>query len=140
MMKKDVIPVIILVLCALSTLYYVQVDTETLDTQTDLSLKARKPEIEADVVDVNLEPCQCTRRLTRMTPVGSVSLSETTCSQASFARGGNQKVISFSYYEKNKKLSQKRLKTGKIKDNVFLRGLQINIDLLPRLYPGNSQA
>ena len=131
---------IILVLCALSTLYYAQVDTETLDTQTDLSLKPRKPEIKADVVNVDLEPCQCTRRLTRMTPVGSFSLSETTCSQVSFARGGNQKVISFSYYEKNKKLSQKRLKTGKIKDNVFLKGLQINIDLLPRLYPGNSQA
>ena len=47
--------------------------------------------------------------------------------------------VSFSYYEKNKKWSQKRLKTGKIKDNVFLRGLGINLDLLPRLYPGRRQ-
>ena len=136
MRKKDAIPVIILLLCALSTLYYVQVDSSSQDTQT--GLYPRKPEVEADVVDVNLEPCQCSRRLRRLTPVESVSLSETTCSQASFARGGNQKVVSFSYYEKNKKLSQKRLKTGSIKDNVFLRGLQINIDLLPRLYPGRS--
>ena len=135
MRNKHAVPVIILLFCALSTLYFVQLDTSTHDTP----ISPRNPEVEADVVDVNLEPCKCSRRLTRLTPVETISLSETTCSEASFARGENQKVVSFSYYEKNKKWSQKRLKTGKIKDNVFLRGLGINLDLLPRLYPGRRQ-
>ena len=153
MRNKHAVPVIILLFCALSTLYFVQLDTSTHDTPNRNSsnsdkfllptlepgLSPRNPEVEADVVDVNLEPCNCSRRLTRLTPVETISLSETTCSEASFARGGNQKVVSFSYYEKNKKWSQKRLKTGKIKDNVFLRGLGINLDLLPRLYPGRRQ-
>ena len=138
MRNKLAIAVIALMLCALSTLYYVQVDTLTQNASNlESGPSLRKSEDEEDeVVDVNLQPCECSRRLTRLTPIGSVSLSETTCSQAAFARGGNQKVVSFSYYEKNEKLSVKRQKTGKIKDNVFLKGLQINIDLLPRFYPG----
>lgn len=137
MRTKLFISVIALMLCALSTLYYVQVDTLTQNASNlESGPSLRKTQDEESVVVVNLQPCECSRRLKRLTPIGSVSLSETTCSQAAFARGGNQKVVSFSYYEKNKNLAVKRLKTGKIKDNVFLKGLQINIDLLPRFYPG----
>ena len=154
MRNRNVIPAIVLLFCALSILYYVQVDTSTSTQDThnknssnsdnfllpilESGFSPKKIKVEDDDVDVNLEPCQCSRRLARRTTVESVKLSETTCSEASFARGGHQKVVSFSYYEKNKKLSMKRLKTGKIKENIFLRGLQINVDLLPRLYPGRS--
>ena len=63
-------------------------------------------------------------------------LKQTTCSEFSRRRGGKQKVVSFSYYERNKELSEKRKTTGEVERNVFLDGLEINIDLLPRLYPG----
>ena len=150
MRNKQVIPVIILIICGLPVLYYVQVFTSSTQNTHDKSSSnsdkfllptrsshpsLRKDEVEDDVVDVKLKPCECSRRLTRQG--GSVNFSETTCSHSSFARGANQKVVSFSYYEKDKKLSIKRLKTGRTKDNIFLRGLQINIDLLPTLYPGN---
>ena len=150
MRNKQVIPVIILIICGLPVLYYVQVfKSSTQNTHNKHSSNSdkfplpildslpslRKDEVKDDVVDVKLKPCECSRRLTRQG--GSVNFSETTCSHSSFARGANQKVVSFSYYEKDKKLSIKRLKTGRTKDNIFLRGLQINIDLLPTLYPGN---
>ena len=63
-------------------------------------------------------------------------LKQTTCSEFSHRRGGKQKVVSFSYYERKKELSEKRKTSGQVDGNVFLDGLEINIDLLPRLYPG----
>ena len=83
--------------------------------------------------------CECVRSLSLNSSEGegpANPLKQTTCSEFSHLRGGKQKVVSFSYYERNKKLSEKRKTTGEVEANVFLDGLEINIDLLPRLYPG----
>ena len=84
-------------------------------------------------------PCECRSRSntalhTSQAPPSPLQL--TTCSEFSQLRGGKQKVVSFSYYERNKNLSEKRILTGEVGVNVFLEGLDINIALLPRLYPG----
>ena len=87
---------------------------------------------------VSLEPCTCIRELPRRNK-SDVLLSDTTCSQQAHARGSGQKVVAFSFYEKDEKNKIARKKTGDALDNVggfFFTGFQINIDLLPKHYPG----
>lgn len=82
-------------------------------------------------------PCKCRSRPSPSTTAGqAVTLQQTTCSEYSYLRGGQQKVVSFSFYEKSKNLSAHRILSGRVEGNVFLEGLAINIAALPRLYPG----
>ena len=82
-------------------------------------------------------PCNCRSRPSPLTTAGpDVTFQETTCSQHSYLRGGKQKVVSFSFYEKSKNSSAQRILSGRVEGNVFLEGLAINIAALPRLYPG----
>ena len=127
-------------LCALFSLYYiweVRRDTQNINEPRPLSnfltgeLPARRMRGE----------CECMRGdgpapAPATPPAPANPLKQSTCSEFSHRRGGKQKVVSFSYYERNKELSEKRKTTGEVERNVFLDGLEINIDLLPRLYPG----
>ena len=124
------IAAILFFLCALFSLYYimeVRRDTQNIDEPRPLNnfLAGQLP------VRRVREECECMR-----VDGPANSLKQTTCSEFSHLRGGKQKVVSFSYYERNKELSEKRKTTGEVERNVFLDGLEINIDLLPRLYPG----
>ena len=87
---------------------------------------------------VSLEACSCNRELPR-TNTSDVLLSDTTCSQQAYARGSGQKVVAFSFFEKEEKSKIARKETGDAVNNVsgfFFNGFQINIDLLPKHYPG----
>ena len=142
------IPAIVLLLCAISTLYYINTETSRLQVTSsnqpdnfvssendDTSSSPGKP---GDGQQVEIKACDCWRRFSKPPSTErSVRLETNTCSHHSHLRGTHQQVISFSYYEKNKRLAKKRIKTGNIKKiNVFFQGLQINLDLLPKLYPG----
>ena len=82
-------------------------------------------------------PCKCRTSLRpQITDAPTIPLQETTCSEYSYLRGGKQKVVSFSFYERSKNSSVQRILSGKVEGNVFLEGLAINIAALPRLYPG----
>ena len=130
------IAAILFFLCALFSLYYnleVRRDTKNINELRPLNnfltgqLSVRRMRGE----------CECLRGLSQGDGDGPATpLIQTTCSEFSHLRGGKQKVVSFSYYERNKELSEKRKTTGEVEGNVFLDGLEINIDLLPRLYPG----
>ena len=87
---------------------------------------------------VSLEPCTCIRELPRRNK-SDVLLSDTTCSQQAHARGSGQKVVAFSFFEKDEKNKIARKKTGDALNNVsgfFFTGFQMNVDLLPKHYPG----
>ena len=127
------IAVILTFLCALYYLSEVRPDTRNINEPRPLNnfLTGQLP-----VTRMRGE-CECLRGLSQGDGDGPATpLIQTTCSEFSHLRGGKQKVVSFSYYERNKELSEKRKTTGEVEGNVFLDGLEINIDLLPRLYPG----
>ena len=130
------IAAILFFLCALFSLYYnleVRRDTKNINELRPLNNFLTG---QLSVTRMRGE-CECLRGLTQGDGDGPASpLKQTTCSEFSHLRGGKQKVVSFSYYERNKELSEKRKTTGEVEGNVFLDGLEINIDLLPRLYPG----
>ena len=141
-MRSRIVISLVLLLCSVYFLYNVNTETrlETgqYNTQTTSIPLLEPSSSKSEEVEVDMSPCQCRRRLAA--PVSrnhSVTFQETTCSLHSFRRGGNQKVVSFSYYEKNEKLSQRRMKSGKVKrKNIFFQGLEINLDLLAKVYPG----
>ena len=115
------IAAILFFLCALFSLYYiseVRRDTQNINEPRLLSnfLTGQLP-----VTRLRGE-CECMRGDGPAKP-----LEQTTCSEFSHLRGGKQKVVSFSYYEKNKELYEKRKTTGEVEGNVFLAGLEINI-------------
>ena len=60
----------------------------------------------------------------------------TTCGLSAFRRGSGQKVIGFSFYEKdNKRRKERKLKTSW--DNPpYFEGVRENLDLVSQLYPG----
>ena len=58
------------------------------------------------------------------------------CSPSSHRRGPGQKVVAFSYYEPDTKQRDRRIKSGKVKENTFLEGISINIARLQKFYPG----
>ena len=63
--------------------------------------------------------------------------SANTCSSYSHRRGSDQRVVAFSYYEHDIKMSKKRMRTGDIKDSHYIEGILINIERLQTYYPGN---
>ena len=65
-------------------------------------------------------------------------LSANTCSSHSHRRGSGQKVVAFSYYEHDAKMSRKRIRTGEIKESHFIEGILINIERLQEYYPGGA--
>ena len=86
---------------------------------------------------ITLDPCPCQREL----PPANLThvLSDTTCSEHAHARGAGQKVVAFSFFEKDEKLALARKQTGDAENNVngfFFKGFQTNIDLLTKHYPG----
>ena len=84
-----------------------------------------------------LTPCKCSRKFPE--PQQPISLANTTCSEQAHARGPGQKVMAFSYYEKDSDLAVNRLESGQAEGNVdmfFFAGLEINLELLPQHYPG----
>merc|ERR1712142_405965 len=92
-------------------------------------------------------PCPCRRILPDVNQSNLLSdtinqsylLSDTTCSQHAYARGPGQKVVAFSFFEKDNKSVVARKQTGDAENNVsgfFFKGFRINIDLLPKHYPG----
>ena len=148
-MRSRIVISLVLLLCSVYFLYYVNTETRletgqynTQTTSIPLLEPQSSPSKSEEVEEVDMSPCQCRRRLAA--PVSrnhSVTFQETTCSPHSFRRGRNQKVVSFSYYEKNKKLSQRRIKSGKVqRKNIhiwkYFQGLKINLDLLTKFYPG----
>ena len=71
-------------------------------------------------------PCKCRTSLRpQITDAPTIPLQETTCSEYSYLRGGKQKVVSFSFYERSKNSSVQRILSGKVEGNVFLEGLAI---------------
>ena len=86
---------------------------------------------------ITLDPCPCRREL----PPANLThlLSDTTCSEHAHARGAGQKVVAFSFYEKDEKMASARKETGDGEKNVngfYFQGFQTNIDLLTKHYPG----
>ena len=141
MMRSRIVTSLVLLLCSISTLYYINMETRQ-ETGQSGPLTTLIPLLEPKGGgEVELSPCQCKRRLAEpLSTNHSVTSQQTTCSQHSARRGDNQRVVSFSYYEKNEKLSRKRIKSGKLKKkNVFFQGLEINLDLLPKIYPGTKR-
>lgn len=130
------IAAILIFLCALFSLYHileVRRDTQNINEPKPLNYFLTG---QLSVTRMRGE-CECLRGLTQNYVDGPATpLKQTTCSEFSHLRGGKQKVVSFSYYERKKELSEKRKTSGQVDGNVFLDGLEINIDLLPRLYPG----
>lgn len=75
---------------------------------------------------VKIEECGCVRKiLVEDTRHGS--LNDSTCSKASFQRGGGQKVIGFSFYGNPN--------STKSKERKYFQGIADNLDLLPHHYP-----
>ena len=130
MRKDSEIAALIFVLSCLLALYYINQIPDTPGLSEPRPLSMFLPEGSED----SLRDCRPSPSQIISAP--SASLGETTCSEYSHLRGGKQKVVSFSYYERNKTLSEKRILTGMVDRNVFLDGLEINIGLLARLYPG----
>ena len=103
-----------------------------------------KQQYETEKKMINVSGCDCERYAN----TNNINLEDSidgdefniskaaTCSETAKSRGKHQKVITFSYYEKNPRMKKKRLRTGIVKDNLFLEGFQINVDLLQKFYPG----
>ena len=90
---------------------------------------------------VKLVPCKCSRNLPKQTHITNQhhNLENTTCSDHAYARGSEQKVMAFSFYEKDPAQAQARELSGKVEGNVnmfYFAGLEINLELLPKHYPG----
>ena len=90
---------------------------------------------------VKLVPCKCSRNLPKPTHITNQqhNLENTTCSDHAHARGSEQKVMAFSFYEKDPAQAQARVVSGKVEGNVnmfYFAGLEINLELLPKHYPG----
>ena len=91
---------------------------------------------------MNVSRCNCQIYANTNDPEEPINRNEfniskaATCSENAKSRGKHQKVITFSYYEKNPRLKKKRLRTGIVKENLFLEGFQTNINLLQKFYPG----
>ena len=69
-------------------------------------------------------------------PAASLGPATSSCSPSSHRRGPGQKVVAFSYYEPDTKQRDRRIKSGKVKENTFLEGISINIARLQKFYPG----
>lgn len=69
-------------------------------------------------------------------PAASLGPATSSCSLSSHRRGPGQKVVAFSYYEPDTKQRDRRIKSGKVKENTFLEGISINIARLQKFYPG----
>ena len=74
----------------------------------------------------------------RSYPEPDTPRSANTCSSHSHRRGSGQKVVAFSYYEHDAKMSRKRIRTGEIKESHFIEGILINIERLQEYYPGGA--
>jgi len=94
---------------------------EKKDTKTKLSV-------------INIEECNCNRDSSSYHEPDTPR-SANTCSSHSHRRGSGQKVVAFSYYEHDAKMSRKRIRTGEIKESHFIEGILINIQRLQEYYP-----
>ena len=89
----------------------------------------------------NISGCNCdmANRIEMLKTDVETPLQDTTCSGLSHMRGKHQKVVAFSLYESDAKIARERIKSGVIKENPYLDGIQINIDRIQEYYPGIDQ-
>ena len=84
---------------------------------------------DVDLVEtsVRVEECGCDR-LILAHPEKLWRVNDSTCSSASYWRGAGQKIISFSFYGSPN--------STKGKERKYFQGIEDNLRLLPRHYPG----
>lgn len=78
--------------------------------------------------EIQLEHCKCKRTIQVVESAEIIDYNQTTCGQDAFARGSGQKVISFSFYGD--------IKTEYSKKKGYFDGLEGNLKLMPKYYPG----
>ena len=114
--------------------------------------KQEKKDTKTKLSVINIEECNCNRwhyhildncrlylfRDSSSYPEPDTPRSANTCSSHSHRRGSGQKVVAFSYYEHDAKMSRKRIRTGEIKESHFIEGILINIQRLQEYYPGGA--
>ena len=133
-MAKQNVVLIFATSAFLVTIFYSQTNEATLKRMTE----SYQAQVKKTASILTLEDCQC-HRITDLYPSQSsikTPLSNTTCSEAAHRRGEHQKVIAFSYYESDDKMSSDRIKTGIIQNTSYIEGIQINIDRLQKYFPG----
>ena len=64
------------------------------------------------------------------------ALNQTTCGVKAFKRGTGQRVISFSFYEKDDTQRMQRINNVSTDPPDYFYGIDINLKLLPSFYPG----